>query len=421
MKAVVLGAGVIGITSAYYLARDGFDVEVIDRQDGCGLETSFANGGQVSVNHCEPWARPGVIWQGLKWLGHHDAPLLYHLRLDPALWAWTLRFLANSAEHRFWGNVAKILRIALFSRQEFKQLRRDIDIKYDHLELGILSIYRNRADFDTAKERVKIVGEMGCEREVFDRDGCIKLEPSLGNTTDALIGGTWCPADESGDAYMFTKELEKKCIEMGVKFTYGTTVHGLNTDMWKVKSVITDGIDNGGEITGDVFVLALGSFSPAAIKGLGIKLSIYPIKGYSLTMPIINSPAAPSLSISDEYHKMVFSRLGNRLRAAGTAEFNGYNNEIEERRAKITMDLTTKLFPGACDETAPEFWTGLRPSTPDGVPVIGRAPQENLLLNTGHGTLGWTMAPASGRIIASLARGVHPEVDISGIGWERFS
>ena len=421
MKAVVLGAGVIGVTSAYYLAREGFEVEVLDRREGAALETSFANGGQLSANHCEPWAQPGVLWQGLKWLGRHDAPLLYRLRLDPALWAWTLKFLANSKEQYFWENVAKILRMALFSRKQFKELRQETGIEYDLLELGILNIYRNQTDFDVAISRVQAIGELGCERQVLDRAGCIELEPSLANSTDTLVGGTWCPHDESGDAYTFTKELEKKCIQMGVSFRYGVNVHGLNTDMWKVKSVITDAKENGGEIKGDVFVLALGSHSPAAVKDMGIKLAIYPIKGYSLTMPITNTMAAPNISITDTEHKMVFTRLGNRLRAAGTAEFNGYNNEIEANRSAMTMDLATSLFPNACDETKAEFWTGLRPSTPDGVPIIGRGPQENLLLNTGHGTLGWTMAAGSGRIIASLARGVHPEVDISGIGWERFS
>ena len=421
MKAVVLGAGVVGVTSAYYLAREGFEVEVLDRREGPGLETSFANGGQISVNHCEPWAAPGVLMQGIKWLGRVDAPLLYHLRLDPALWAWTIRFLANSSERRFWENVAKILRVALFSRKAFAELRSEIDINYDLLQLGILNIYRNQKDFDQAIVRSRMVGELGCERQVLNRKKCIELEPALQNSTDDLVGGTWCPNDESGDAYRFTRELEKKCIKMGVSFRYGVNVDGLNTDMWKVKSAIVDGGNGTEEINGDIFVVALGSHSPKLAGDMGIKLPIYPIKGYSLTMPITNTLAAPNVSITDGEHKMVFSRLGNRLRIAGTAEFNGYDEKIETSRAQMTLDLAKRIFPGACDETKAEFWTGLRPSTPDGVPIIGRGRQENLLLNTGHGTLGWTMAAGSGRIIASLALGLHPEIDINAIGWERFS
>lgn len=421
MKAVVLGAGVIGVTSAYYLAREGFEVEVVERREGPGLETSFANGGQISANHCEPWAAPGVLWQGIKWLGRVDAPLLYRLRLDPVLWAWTIRFLANSTEQRFWGNVANILRLALFSRSAFKELRSEINIEYDLLQLGILNIYRNQKDFDEALSHARIVRELGCERQILNRKKCIELEPALQNSTDNLVGGTWCPHDESGDAYKFTREIEKKCVKMGVTFRYGINVNGLNTDMWKVKSVISEVGGSTKEIKGDVFVVALGSHTPLLARDMGIKLPIYPVKGYSLTMPITNSLAAPNVSITDDAHKMVFSRLGSRLRAAGTAEFNGYDNHIEKRRAQMTLDVATSIFPGACDETKAEFWTGLRPATPDGVPIIGRGRQENLLLNTGHGTLGWTMAAGSGRIIASLARGLHPEIDISNIGWERFS
>lgn len=417
MKAVVLGAGVIGVSTAYELAKEGFEVEVLERREGVGLETSFANGGQISANHCEPWAAPGVIEQALKWLGRKDAPLLFHLRLDPALWAWTLRFLSQSREEKFWANVAKILRLALYSRTALKQLRDDLNIEYDHLENGIMNIFRSPGAYEHALVRARAISELGFERKILDPKQCLEIEPALKGISDTLAGGTYSPDDETGDAYKFTCALYEKCKALGVSFRFGVNVFGLEHDQWKITSAITDQ----GEIKADVFVLSLGSYSKAAASGLGIPLPIYPTKGYSVTMPIVDMAAAPSVSITDDEYRIVISRMGNRLRTAGTAEFAGFNTDIDPARADMILQQALGVFPGAADPAQAEFWCALRPSTPDGAPIIGRGLQENLLINTGHGTLGWTMAVGSARIIARLAKGLAPEIDLNGLGWERFS
>ncbi|MCK5445176.1 MAG: FAD-dependent oxidoreductase, partial [Rhodospirillaceae bacterium] len=267
-KVVVLGAGVVGVTSAYELARSGFEVEVIDAREGPGLETSYANGGQVAANHCEPWARPGVMWQAIKWLGRKDAPLLYHLRLDPALWAWSLRFMANATGPRFWANVAVILRVALYSRDALKELSLEANIEYDRLDHGILNIFRGEKAFADAVETSRAVGELGCERRVLNKEACIELEPALASTHDSIVGGTYSPYDLTGDAYLFTRALYERAREMGVHFRFNTRVSGLNVEHGKIKSAAT----SAGDLTGDVFVLALGCGSMEAVRGLGITM-----------------------------------------------------------------------------------------------------------------------------------------------------
>ena len=416
-KAVVLGAGVVGVSSAYELVRAGFEVEVIDAREGVGLETTFANGGQIAANHCEPWAKPGVMVQAIKWLGRKDAPLLYHLRLDPALWAWSLRFMANATEPRFWANVAVILRMALYSRDALKALDDDIKLEFDRLDRGILNIFRNEKAFADAAEASRAIGEMGCERQVLNAAQCIELEPALHGTHDNIVGGTYSPHDLTGDAYAFTHALYERARERGVSFRFNTRVERINAEAHKVTSVTT----SAGEVTGDVFVLALGCGSMKAVRGLGVTLPIVPAKGYSVTMVIKDMALAPDISITDDEHKLVVTRLGNRLRAAGTAEFAGFDDSIDERRGKMTLDAAMTLFPGAADAEQAEYWAGLRPSTPDGIPVLGRGKHENLIFNTGHGTLGWTLATGSARIVAQLAQGLAPEIDLAGLGPERFN
>ena len=419
MKAIVLGAGVIGVTTAYELARDGHDVTVIEQREDVALETSYANGGQIAANHAEPWAAPGTIAKAIKWLGRYDAPLLYRLRLDPALWAWTLEFLANCSEPKFWENVARILRVALYSRERYKALRDEVDLDYGLRQLGIISIYRDGRGFDLALDRARTMTELGCERRALDRKGCIDLEPALAHSTQLLSGGTWSPHDESGDCLAFTQQLAEKAKALGVTFQFNTRVLGLISEGYKITTAKTDRSD----VHGDVFVLALGCHSQAIAKPLGLKLHIYPTKGYSVTLPITNPDGfeAPRVSLTDDQHKLVFSRLGDQLRIAGTAEFSGYNTDLNQRRADLTLDTALKLFPRAGVREQATFWAGLRPSTPDGVPLLGRGKHENLLLNTGHGTLGWTMAAGSARIVADLARGRAPAIDMNGLGWERFA
>ena len=416
MRVIVLGAGVVGITAAYYLQKDGHDVAVIDRQSGPGLETSFANGGQISPSHAMPWAAPDVPKLMLKWLGRNDAPLLYRMRLDPKLWAWSLRFLANCTPQNFAENTVKNLRLSLYSRALLPGIRKDTGIQYDFLERGILQIFRNQKNLEMASKQATILRELGCNNLVLNETEVRKLENAYNTSPDKLAGGIYTPDDESGDAFKFTNELAKYTGNLGVEFRYNETVTGLNKDGNKITSVTTDK----GIVNADTIIMSMGAYSPFLLKPLGIKVPIQPAKGYSVTVPVAGHNGAPTISLTDEDHKIVFTRLGERLRVAGTAEFNGYDTKRNEGRAQSIRDIAQALFPSAGDYSKAEFWTGLRPLTPDGVPIIGETPYENLYLNTGHGTLGWTMCAGSGKIIADLVSARIPEIDISDIGMNRF-
>ncbi|MBL4691962.1 MAG: D-amino acid dehydrogenase [Magnetovibrio sp.] len=418
MKIIVLGAGIIGVTTAYELSRDGHEVIVVEQREDVGLETSFANGGQLAANHAEPWAAPGTISKALRWLGQKEAPLLYRLRLDPALWAWTLEFLGHCSEPRFWQNVARILRVALYSRDRFKVLRNDLEFDFDLQQRGILNIFRDDTEYEQALIRAQAMTELGCERKAMDAKSCIRLEPALAHSTQPLFGGTWSPHDESGNCFVFTQKLAAKTRDAGVCYQFNTQILGLESDGTQITAVRT----NKGVFKGDQFVLAMGCNSQKIAKALGLKLHIYPAKGYSVSLPIThpNSDEAPQVSLTDDRYKLVFSRFGDTFRAAGTAEFSGYNTDVIAHRAQLILDTTLNLFPNLGDPKQAVFWAGLRPATPDGAPLLGRGQHENLLLNTGHGTLGWTMAAGSARIIADLAQNKQPEIDMDGLGPERF-
>jgi D-amino-acid dehydrogenase len=417
MRVAVLGAGVIGVTAAYYLARAGHEVTVVDRQPGPGLEASFANGGQISANHVTPWATPATPWKALKWLGRTDAPLLFHLRADPALWAWSLRFLANCTRRRMRVNLDRALRLALYSRRELARLRSETAIEYDALTCGILHIFRNVRDYREALPQVEPMNRLGCVRRVVGAEECIAIEPALAGVGAQLVGGIFSPDDESGDAYTFTVRLAEICAGLGVTFRYGVRIEKPVVAAGRIEGVETDG----GELAGDALVVALGSYSPLLLKPLGLNLPVYPAKGYSVTLPVTDGSRAPVVSLIDDEFKMVYSRLGDRLRAAGTAEFAGYDDSVIENRGRFILGKTLELFPGCGDAADAQFWAGLRPSTPDGVPVIGATRYPNLFLNTGHGTLGWTMACGSGRLLADIIGGAVPEISIDGLGIERFS
>jgi len=417
MKVIVLGAGVIGVTSAYELACDGHDVTVIDQREGVALDTSFANGGQLSSHHGEPLPGPGVIAKALKWLGKKDAPLLYRLRLDPALWSWTLKFLSNCPEPKFWNNAERILRLTLYSRERMNTIVAHEKIAFDRLTNGILNLYQDEREFDQSLENTRAMKELGSERQTIDRKGCIKLEPALAHSALLIAGGSYTPHDASGDCYEFTKALAERCIKRGVDFKFNTTVKGLQRDDWRIAAVETDQ----GPITADVFVMALGSYSPLILKTADLSLPVYPAKGYSVTVPILDDAMAPRVSITSQAHKLVFSRLGSKLRVAGMLELNGYDTDLNEERARLVLRNALQLFPRAAESKHATYWTGLRPMTPDSVPIIGRGKQENLILNIGHGMLGWTMAMGSARIVADLAASHAPEVHLEGLGWERFS
>lgn len=423
MKVLVMGAGVVGTAAAWFLADSGHEVTVIDRQPGPGLETSFANGGQISASHVEPWAGPRTPLMALKWLGDPDAPLVFRwARWDPALWLWLMRFLRNCTPARAALNTERALRIALYSRASLKALRAATGLTYDERRLGILQVFHDEREFEEGRRLAAHVAANGLASSVHDLAGTLAVEPALSHVADTLRGGIHFPDDESGDAHLFTRRLAALAAErLAVDFRHGVTIHGIDSRAGIVTGVRTDA----GTFVADAYVLALGSWSPLLARDLGLKLPIYPAKGYSITVPVTdplpgNAPGAPTVSVTDGAYKMVFSRLGDRLRAAGTAELAGWDTTLRPRRAETIVRNARRLFPLAGDYDAAERWCGLRPKTPDSVPILGRSPLPNLFLNTGHGVLGWTMSVGSGRIIADLVSGREPEVDIRGLGLERF-
>jgi len=418
MKVVVLGAGVVGTAAAWYLARAGHEVIVVERQGAAGLETSFANGGQISASHAEPWANPGTPAKIVEWLGREDAPLLFRLRADWHQWVWGLRFLAECLPFRTRENVRQILALALYSRNQLQALRRDTGIQYDHLTRGILHFYTDEEEFERAVPQAALVRELGCERDVVSAEACIGIEPALRHAADRIVGGTYSAADESGDARKFTQALAGlAAAQCGVRFQYGRSIKRLEAESGRVVSVVLADAEGGDErLAADAYVVALGSYSPLLLQPIGISIPVYPLKGYSITVPLEEGDEAPTVSLTDDSHKLVFSRLGARLRVAGTAELNGYNTDVNDVRCQAIVSRTFELFPSAGRPERAEFWAGLRPATPSNVPVVGRTRYSNLFLDTGHGTLGWTMACGSGRAIADIVSGRQPEPNFRFVG-----
>jgi D-amino-acid dehydrogenase len=406
-----LGAGVVGTTSAWFLARAGHQVTVVDRQPVVGNETSFANGGQISVSHAEPWANPHVFGHLLKWLGREDAPLLWRWRADPAQLAWGLRFLGECRPARTRRNIAAIVALALYSRRQLQGLRSELGLQYEHLERGILHIYTDRQEFALANEAARVMREFGLDRDTVDVDRCMEIEPALAEARPLLVGGDYTPSDESGDAHKFTRALAERAQAAGVEFRLNLTIDSLGAGDGRVSCVL--GHDEHGPQTlkADAYVLALGSYSPLLLKPLGIRLPVYPAKGYSATLPLVDGTVAPNVSLTDDERKIVFSRFGNRLRVAGTAEFNGYNLDLNAVRCQALVQRTRQLFPRLEMAGEPDYWCGLRPATPSNLPYIGRTRYANLWLNTGHGTLGWTLSCGSAAALTDLLGGRQPEPD----------
>ncbi|WP_417842895.1 D-amino acid dehydrogenase [Thalassospira sp.] len=417
MHVVVLGAGVIGTTAAYYLLQNGHQVSIIDRQPMAAQETSFANGGQISACHATPWATPETPWQSLKWLGREDAPLLFRLRFDPQLFAWGLRFLRNCGPDRTRQNIEKSLRLAIYSRDCIKELRHNLGLEYDNLSKGILHICRDEKEMSKVSQSSEIMKQFGLKRHVVNARECLEIEPALQAAAHQIIGGSFSPDDESGDAQKFTTELAKICRNMGAVFHYNTSIHSIEKSSSAIDHIRTDS----GEVRGDCYLVCLGSFSPLLTKPLGIKLPIYPCKGYSITIDTSGHEShAPSVSLIDDSVKMVYSRLGNRLRAAGTAELDGYSLRMSHRRQQLIANKAFDLFPRCGKREDITYWSGLRPVTPDSAPVLGPTKYDNLYLNTGHGTLGWTMSCGSGKVIADLISGKTPEISLGGLNVDRF-
>ena len=417
MKVIVLGAGLLGVTSAYFLRQQGFEVTVIDRQATPAAETSFANGGQISVSHAEPWANPSAPLKVLKWLGKEDAPLLFRIRADMRQWLWGLQFLRECTPARTRHNIGQIVRLGTYSRDTLQALRRDIGIEYDERTQGILHFYTSQKEFDGAEGPAAQMRELGCDRRVISADEAVRLEPALRHIRPQLAGATYTAEDESGDANRFARELVARCRTDGVQFLMSHTVTALREAGGVIDHVeATDAEGRFQRVRGDAYVLAMGSLSPLYASPLGIHLPIYPAKGYSVTLPVKDAAMAHQVSLTDDEYKLVFSRLGDRLRIAGTAELNGYDRDLNRVRCEAIVKRTEELFPGAGDTEQAQFWTGLRPATPSNVPIIGRSKIANLYLNTGHGTLGWTHSCGSGKSIARIVSGLAPEVDFAFTG-----
>lgn len=417
MHVIVLGSGVIGTTMAYYLARSGAEVTVVDRQPGAALETSYANAGEVSPGYSAPWAGPGVPVKAIKWLLMRHSPLVIQPMLDPAMWRWALSMLRNCTEARYRLNKSRMVRLAEYSRDCLQALRAETGISYDERCKGTLQLFRTQKQLDDVGKDTGILDEYGVRYQVLDRSGYIEHEPALAAVKEKFVGALRLPGDETGDCFKFTQNLAGMAEALGVSFRFGTTVRSLECSGDRVIGVNTDA----GLLTADKYVLALGSYSPSLLKPIGIDIPVYPVKGYSITVPITDAAMAPESTIMDETHKVAVTRLGDRIRVGGTAQLSGYDVKLDPKRRGTLEFVVQDLFPRGGDIAKAEFWAGLRPMTPDGTPIIGATRYDNLLLSTGHGTLGWTMAAGTGRVIADLVCERTPDIDVGDLGLARYA
>lgn len=402
---VVIGAGIVGINTAYWNLRNGKSVCVIDRRAAAGLETSFANGGQISVSHAEPWSNPSAPLKVLKWLFDGDAPLLFRPRFDLRQWLWIAQFLVDCMPWRADRHTTEIVKIATESRSLYREVREREKIQYDSRSEGIIHFYRDAREFEGATRVAELMCKHGCNRRVIDADKVVALEPAFEEQRREIVGATFTEDDESGDALKFTQGLAARCAEMGAEFLYNAeAVSLLKPDARSVDAVEVMTPEGYRTVKGRDFVVCLGSFSARLVRPLGVRLNIYPAKGYSVTIPIDRSNKAPTRSLTDDQYKLVYSNLGDRLRVAGTAELSGYGRQLNYSRCEAILRNVRQLFPNAGDFDAAKFWAGLRPATPSNLPYVGRTRLHNLWLNTGHGTLGWTMGASTGSRVAEMIR-----------------
>ena len=417
MRIVILGAGVIGVTSAWYLARAGHEVTVIDRQPASALETSFANAGEISPGYASPWAAPGIPQKAIKWLFMKHAPLIIQPRPDLAKISWVAQMLMNCTSAAYATNKSRMVRLAEYSRDCLMELRRDTGISYDERTQGTLQVFRTQKQVDAAYKDIAVLKADGVPFEVLDAEGCVAAEPGLAPSRDKIAGGLRLPGDETGDCFKFTTSLAAMADAAGVTFRYGIDIQSLESDLGRITAVRT----SKGRVTADAFVVALGSYSPALVRSLGIRLPVYPVKGYSITVPIVDETRAPVSTVMDETYKIAITRLGDRIRVGGMAEIAGFDHSLPAKRQATLQHSVEDLFGGAGDQSQATFWTGLRPMTPDGTPVVGKTHLPNLFLNTGHGTLGWTMAAGSGRVLADVVSGRVADIDTSDLGLARYA
>ena len=416
MRVAVLGSGVIGTSIAYYAARAGHEVTVVDRQPGPALETSFANAGEVSPGYSAPWAGPGVPVKAIKWMLMRHSPLVIWPMLDPALWRFGVRMLANCTERAYRLNKSRMVPIAEYSRDCLKVLRAETGITYDEREQGTLQLFRTQKQLDGIGKDVEILREYGVPFEVLDRAGFCRVEPALALTQEKFVGALRLPGDETGDCFQFTNRLAGMATDIGVEFRFDTPIETMSVAGGRIEAVQLAS----GPLSADAYVCALGSYSTPLLAPIGIHLPVYPVKGYSITVPIVDAAHAPESTIMDETHKVAVTRLGDRIRVGGTAELAGYSLALREARRATLEHVVTDLFPRGGDVARATFWCGLRPMTPDGTPIIGPTRYSNLWLATGHGTLGWTMAAGTGRVVADLLNGRTPEIDMAGLTLARY-
>ncbi|MFL6659463.1 MAG: D-amino acid dehydrogenase [Massilia sp.] len=416
MKIIVLGSGVVGTTSAYFLARAGHEVQVIERQAGAGLETSFANAGEVSPGMAAPWAAPGIPLRALQWLFMRNSPLVVRLRLDPAMWRWIAQMLGNCTAQRYEINKTRMVRLAEYSRDCLVALRGETGIAYDERSRGTLQVFRDQRQLDDAAHDIAVLARYGVPYALLDVAGCVQAEPALAKVPGRIVGGLRLPGDETGDCFKFTQALAAMAAQMGVRFHHGVTIAGLEAAGGDIKAVHT----SHGPMQAEAFVMAMGSYSPLLLRPLGVRIPVFPVKGYSLTLPITDEAGAPQSTVMDETYKVGITRLGQRIRVGGTAELAGYDTRLRAARRAPLEKALGDLFPHGGDPGQASFWCGLRPMTPDGTPVIGATPYRNLYLNTGHGTLGWTMSCGSARVLADIVSGKRPEISLEGLQMTRY-
>ena len=416
MRVLILGSGVIGTVSAYYLARAGFEVVVVDRQPAVAMETSFANAGQVSPGYASPWAAPGVPLKAMKWMLQRHAPLAIRLTGDIDQYLWMAQMLRNCTASRYAVNKERMVRLSEYSRDCLDELRAETGINYEGRQLGTTQLFRTQAQVDAAAKDIAVLQASGVPFELLDREGIARVEPALAGVKHKLAGALRLPNDQTGDCFLFTSRLAEMARELGVEFRFGQNIERLEGDGERISGVWIDGQLE----QADQYVLALGSYSPQMLKPLGIRAPVYPLKGYSLTVPIVDPAMAPTSTILDETYKVAITRFDNRIRVGGMAEIAGHDLSLNPRRRETLEMVVGDLYPQGGNLAGAEFWTGLRPATPDGTPIIGATRYRNLFLNTGHGTLGWTMACGSGRLLADLLARKRPQISAQGLDISRY-
>ena len=415
MRVIVLGSGVIGVASAYYLAKQGATVTVLDRQPGPAEETSFGNAGQISPGYSTPWAAPGIPFKAVKWMFQHHAPLA--INMDGSMWQlqWMAQMLKNCNPQSYAINKERMTRVAEYSRDCLRELRKDTGIHYENLAKGTLQVFRNEAQLEAVQRDIQVLKECGVDYELLLKEDLAKVEPALAYAQDKLVGGLHLPNDETGDCYLFTNALADLAKGLGVDFKFNQKVEKLVVEGDEIKGVVVDGQ----VLTADRYVLAFGSYSRDLLKPLHLDLPVYPVKGYSLTIPIVDPAFAPQSTVLDETYKIAITRFDERIRVGGMAELSGFSHALNENRRATLQMVTQDLFPGG-DMAQASFWTGLRPMTPDSTPIIGATRFKNLFLNTGHGTLGWTMACGSGKLISDLVLNHTPDINTEGLSIKRY-